>query len=35
VLARSLQSLGFRAGDVFSVGSREQELHFEIDDERM
>jgi len=35
VLARSLQSLGFRPGDVFSVGSREKESHFEIDDERM
>ena len=35
VLARSLQSLGFQAGDVFSVGSREKELHFEIDGERM
>lgn len=30
LLARSLHSLGFRPGDVFSVGSRSAELHFEI-----
>jgi molybdopterin/thiamine biosynthesis adenylyltransferase len=35
VLARSLRSLGFQSGDVFSVGSCEKELHFEIDGERM
>jgi molybdopterin/thiamine biosynthesis adenylyltransferase len=34
VLARSLHSLGFRPGDVFSVGSRTAELHFEITVER-
>ncbi|MDX6613576.1 MAG: molybdopterin-synthase adenylyltransferase, partial [Blastocatellia bacterium] len=30
VMARSLYSLGFRPGDVFSVGSRVAEQHFEI-----
>jgi molybdopterin/thiamine biosynthesis adenylyltransferase len=35
VLARALHSLGFRLGDVFSVGSRAAELHFEIDVERV
>jgi molybdopterin/thiamine biosynthesis adenylyltransferase len=35
VLARSLHSLGFRPGDVFSVGNRVAELHFEIDVERV
>ncbi|MDT4953912.1 MAG: hypothetical protein QOJ02_2050 [Acidobacteriota bacterium] len=34
-LARSLHSLGFQAGDVFSVGNRAGELHFEIDVERV
>lgn len=31
VLERSLYSLGFRRGDVFGVGSRAHESHFEID----
>jgi len=32
---RSLHSLGFRPGDLFSVGNRRGELHFELDgDER-
>jgi hypothetical protein len=35
LLARSLHSLGFRAGDVFSVGSHEAEQHFEIEIERV
>lgn len=35
LLARSLHSLGFRHGDVFSIGSRAHELHFEIDVERV
>jgi adenylyltransferase/sulfurtransferase len=35
VLARSLHSLGFRAGDVFSVGNRAAEQHFEIDVEEI
>jgi hypothetical protein len=35
LLARSLHSLGFRAGDVFSVGGRTKELHFEIAVERV
>jgi molybdopterin/thiamine biosynthesis adenylyltransferase len=30
MLARSLHSLGFRAGDVFSIGNRTAEQHFEI-----
>ncbi|HUQ30904.1 MAG TPA: ThiF family adenylyltransferase [Pyrinomonadaceae bacterium] len=34
-LARSLHSLGFLAGDVFSVGGRTGELHFEIAVERV
>ena len=29
-LARTLQSVGLRSGDVFSVGTREGESHFEI-----
>ncbi|HEX8000753.1 MAG TPA: ThiF family adenylyltransferase [Pyrinomonadaceae bacterium] len=32
---RTLHSLGFREGDVFHVGSRAEELHFEIDVERV
>jgi adenylyltransferase/sulfurtransferase len=34
-LNRSLHSLGFRRGDVFGVGCRRQESHFEIDVERV
>jgi molybdopterin/thiamine biosynthesis adenylyltransferase len=34
-LALSLHSLGFRPGDVFSVGGHKAELHFEIEVERV
>jgi adenylyltransferase/sulfurtransferase len=35
LLNRSLHSLGFRQGDVFGVGSRAREMHFEIDVEQV
>lgn len=35
LLNRSLHSLGFRRGDVFGIGKRARETHFEIDVERV